>query len=68
MNKIVETTDGGQFAKGQNSRDLQICYGVGDIEIQFMDAIDTAYDFFRFLQISARRMAFNQRRLFKDGN
>src|SRR5713226_6003923 len=57
-----------KFAKGQDSRDLQICHETGDVETQFVDAIDSAYDFFRFLQVSTRGIANIERRLFKDGN
>jgi hypothetical protein len=49
------TVSGGkQFAIGQDSRDLQVCYDAGDVEIQLLDTIDSVYDFLRFLQISTR--------------
>src|ERR1700693_881249 len=68
MNNVIEVRDEEQFAKGQNSRDLQVCSDAGDVETQLMDAIDSAYDFFRFLHVSTRGIANNQRRLSKDGN
>jgi len=66
MNNVIEVNDEEQFAKGQNSRDLQVCSDARDVETQIMDAIDSAYDFFRFLH-TTRGIANNQRRLFKDG-
>src|SRR4029077_12116932 len=68
MNDLIEVSDEGQFAKCQKSRDLQLHYDAGDVETQSMGAIDSAYDFFRLLQVSTRRIATNQRRPFKDGN
>ena len=67
MNNVIEVSDEEQFAKGQDSRDLQVYYDAWDVETQFMDAIDSANDFFRFLQVSTRGIANNERRLFKDG-
>ena len=52
MNNVIEVNDEELFAKGQNSRDLQVCSDAGDVKTQLMDAIDSAYDFFRFLQVS----------------
>jgi len=68
MNNVIEVREEEPFAKGQDSRDLQVCCDAGDVETQLMDAIDSAYDFFRFLQLSTRGIANNQRRPFKDGN
>jgi hypothetical protein len=51
MNNLIEVSCEEPFAKGQNSRDLQVCYDAADVETQFMDAIDSAYDFFRLLQV-----------------
>jgi hypothetical protein len=62
MNNVIEISDEEQFAKGQDARDLQVCYEAGDVEAQFMDAIDSPNDFFRFLQLLTRRIANNQRR------
>jgi len=63
---VIEVRDKDQPAKGQNS-DWQVCSDAEDLETQVMGAIDSAYDFFRFLQVSTRGIANNQRRLFKDG-
>src|SRR5271156_3364960 len=68
MNSATKVRGEEQFAKGQKIRDLQFCSDAGDLGIQLMDAIDSAYDFFRFLQASTRGIANNQWRLFKDGN
>jgi hypothetical protein len=54
MNNVIEVRDEEQFAKSQNSRDLQVCSDAGDVETQLMDTIDSAYDFFRFLHVSTR--------------
>jgi hypothetical protein len=64
MKNVMKVSDEKQFAKGQSSRDLQVCYDAGDVETQFMDAIDSAYDLFRFLKISTRGIPDNQWRLF----
>jgi hypothetical protein len=66
MTNVIEVSDEEQFAKGQNSRDLQVCSDAGDVEAQFMDAIDSAYDFFRFLHVSTRGTANIERRLLKE--
>jgi hypothetical protein len=66
MNNVTEVNDEEQFAKGQNSRDLQVCSDAGDVEAQFMDAIDSAYDFFRFFHVSTRGTANIERRLLKE--
>ena len=68
MNNVIEVSKEEPFAKGQNSRDLRVCYDARYLETQFMDAIDSAYDFLRFLQVSTRGVAKNQPRLFKDGS
>jgi hypothetical protein len=65
MNNVIEVSDEESFAKGQKSCDLQVRSDAGDVETQFMDAIDSAYGFFRFLQVSTRGIANNERRLFK---
>ena len=44
-----------RFAKDQKIRDLQVCSDAGDVGIEFMDAIDSAYDFIRLLQVSFAR-------------
>ena len=54
MKHVIEVRHQEPFAKRQKSRDLQVCYDAGDVETQFMDAIDSAYDFFRFLKVSTR--------------
>jgi hypothetical protein len=59
MNKVIKVTNEEQFAKGENRRDLQVSYDTGDVEAQLMDGIDSAYDFFRFLRVSTRRIANN---------
>jgi hypothetical protein len=68
MHDLIEVSDEEQFAKCSKSRDLQVYYDAGDVETQLMEAIDSAYDFFRLLDVSMRRIATNQRRPFKDGN
>jgi len=68
MNNVIEVSDEAQFAKCSRSRDLQFYYDAGDVETQLMEAIDSAQDFFRLLDVSMRRIATNQRRPFKDGN
>jgi len=50
MNNIIEVSGRKQFANGQDTRDLQVCYD-GDVETQLMDAIDSVYDFLRLVQI-----------------
>jgi hypothetical protein len=62
MSNSLDFGDGEQFAKGQDRRDLQVCYDAADVETQFMDGIDSVYDLFRFLRVSARGMANNQLR------
>src|SRR5260370_16683082 len=68
MNNVIQVSDKERFAKGQDARDLQVCYEAGDVGAQFMDAIDSPHDFFRFLRATTRRIANSQRRPFKDGN
>jgi hypothetical protein len=68
MNNVIEVAGEEPFAKGQNRRDLQVWYDAGDAETQFIEAIDSAYDFFRFLQVLTRGIADNQQRLIEDGN
>jgi hypothetical protein len=48
MKKGIEVRDEEQFANGQKIRDLQVCSDARDVKTQFMDAIDSPYDFFRF--------------------
>ncbi len=57
MNGVIECCYEEQFAKGQKSCDLRVCADPGDVEIQSMDAIDSAYDFFRFIHLSMRGIA-----------
>jgi hypothetical protein len=64
MCNVIEVSEEEPFAKGQNSRDVRVCYDARYLETQFMDAIDTAYDFFRFLQASTRGAELS--RNFKD--
>ncbi|HWW82866.1 MAG TPA: hypothetical protein VNZ26_04645 [Vicinamibacterales bacterium] len=68
MNNVIEVSDEEQFAKCSKSRALQVYYDAGDVETQLMEAIDSAQDFFRLLDVSMRRIATNRRRPFKDGN
>ena len=62
MHNIIEASAGEQFANYQDSCDLQACYDARDLETQFMDPIDSEYDFFRFLRASTRGIANNQPR------
>jgi hypothetical protein len=64
MNNVIEVSEEEPFAKGHNSRDLRVCYDARNLETQFMDAIDSAYDFLPFIQASTRRVAKNRARLF----
>ena len=68
MNNVIKVSAEKRFADGQSSRDLRVYCIAAELEIQLMDAIDSASDFFRFLQVSTHEIANNQRRLFKDGN
>ena len=61
MNNSLEFRDGEHFAKRQDSRDLQVCYDAVDVETQFMDGIDSVYDFFRLLQVLTRGIAKQSR-------
>jgi hypothetical protein len=54
MSNGIEFSGREPFAKAQKNRDLQVCCDAADLETQFMGAIDNAYDFFRFLKLSAR--------------
>ncbi len=65
MKHVIEVSDEEQFAKGQNSRNLQVCSDAGDVETQSMEAIDSPYDFFRFLPVATRGIANNQRSYLK---
>lgn len=56
-NTSLKLTTKEQPAKGQPSRDLLVCSDAGDLQIQVMDAIDSVYDFFRFLHVSTRAIA-----------
>jgi hypothetical protein len=62
MYNVIKVSDEEQFAKGQKSRDLQVYYDAWDVETQFMDAIDSEYDFFRFLRVSTRGIANDESR------
>jgi hypothetical protein len=66
MSNVIKVSDEEQFAKGQNSRDLRVCYDAGDVEVQLIEAIGSAYDFLRLLQVSMRGVAKNQPRLLTD--
>jgi hypothetical protein len=57
MNNGVEVSSREPFAKGQKSRDLQVWYDAGDVEAQFVDAIDSAYDFIRLIRLPIRGIA-----------
>jgi hypothetical protein len=59
MNNVIEVSNEEQFAQCSKSRDLQICSDAEDVETQLMEAIDSAYDFFRLLHVSMRRIATN---------
>jgi hypothetical protein len=62
MSNVIKVSDEEQFAKGQNSRDLRVCYDAGDVETQLMDTIDSVYDFLRLFQIATKRIATDQRK------
>jgi len=57
MNNDIEVSGREPFAKRQKSRDLQVCYDAGDVETQFLDAIDSANDFIRLLRLPTRGIA-----------
>jgi hypothetical protein len=57
MKQVIELRHQEPFAKSQKGRDLQVCYDAGELETQFMDAIDSAYDFFRFLKVFDSRVS-----------
>jgi hypothetical protein len=57
MNNGIEVSGREPFAKGQKSRDLQVCYDAGDVKTQLVDAIDSAYDFIRLLRLPTRGIA-----------
>jgi hypothetical protein len=63
MDNIIEDCDESQFAKGQSGRDLRLCWDARELKSQLMDAIDNVGDFVRFVEISSRATAINQRRL-----
>ena len=62
MNNVIKVSDEEPFAKRQKSCDLQVNYDTWDVETQFKDAIDSEYDFFRFLRVSTRGIASNEPR------
>ena len=62
MSNVIKVSDEEQFAKGQKSRDLRVCYDAEDVETQLMEANGSAYDFFRLLHVSMKRIATNRRR------
>ena len=64
MNKTVEDSGEDQFANDQSSRDLRVGSDARELEIQLTEAIDNVGDFLRFVEISTRRIAVKQRRLF----
>lgn len=63
MDNIIEHCDEGHFAKGQSGRDLRVCPDAMALTAQLMDAIDSVGDFVRFVELSSRAAAINQRRL-----
>jgi len=63
MDDIIEYCDEDQFANGQSGRDLRVCWDARELKTQLMEAIDSAEDFVRFVEISARATVINQRRL-----
>jgi len=64
---MVEDYDEYSFANGQSCRDLRVSPDLTEPGAQLFEAIDSVSDFFRFVAISAREIALNHRRLFKNG-
>ena len=63
MDNFIEHCDEEQFANGQSRRDLRVCWDARELKTQLMEAIDNIVDLVRYVEISARAIAINQRRL-----
>ena len=63
MENIVELCDEDQFANGQSRRELRVCWDARELKTQLMEAIDNVGRPVRFVEISSRAVAINQRRL-----
>ena len=63
MDDTIEYCDADQFANGQSRRDLRVCWDARELKTQLMEAIDNIVDLVRYVEISARAIAINQRRL-----
>ena len=63
MDNIIEHCDEDQFANGQSRRELRVCWDARELKTQLMEAIDNVGDLVRFVEISSRAIAINQRRL-----
>ena len=63
MDNFIEHCDEEQFANGKSRRDLRVCWDARELKTQLMEAIDNVGDFVRFVEISSRAIAINQRRL-----
>jgi len=64
MNDTIEHSDDNRFANGKSCRDLRVGSDPTGLEIQLTETIDNVGDFLRFVEISTRRIAVKQRRLF----
>jgi hypothetical protein len=62
MDYITEDCDEDQFANSQRRRDLRVCWDATELKTQLMEAIDSAGDFVRYVEISSRAIAINHRR------
>jgi hypothetical protein len=62
MNEIFEDKHDTNFANGQSRRDLRLCPDARQLETQLMEAIDNVGDLVRYVDISSRAIAINQRR------
>jgi len=51
MNNVIEVSNEEQFAKGQDGRDLQVCWDVGEVETQFLDVSPSDSRIARWLRI-----------------
>jgi hypothetical protein len=60
MNNVIKVSEEEHFAEGQGSCDLQVNYDARDVEAQ--DALDSEYEFFRFLRASTGGIANNEPR------
>jgi hypothetical protein len=67
MNDFIEQRDEDQFANGQSCRDLRVSPDLTQPGFELMEAINSISDFFRFVRISAREIALNHRKSFKNG-